>query len=65
MLVLTEAAAEVVKPVTSTPQTPDGMGLRIVSLRGNRKPGTVKAAAASVRVRERPGYRGSGSTRVP
>jgi Fe-S cluster assembly iron-binding protein IscA len=31
MLVLTEAAAEVVKSVTSTPQTPDGTGLRIVS----------------------------------
>jgi iron-sulfur cluster assembly protein len=31
MLVLTEAATEVVKSVTSTPQTPDGTGLRIVS----------------------------------
>ncbi len=31
MLVLTEAAAEVVKSVTSTPQTPDETGLRIVS----------------------------------
>ena len=31
MLVLTEAAAEVVKSVTSTPQTPDVAGLRIVS----------------------------------
>ena len=31
MLVLTEAAAEAVKSVTSTPQTPDGTGLRIVS----------------------------------
>ena len=31
MLVLTEAAAEVVKSVTSTPQAPDGAGLRIVS----------------------------------
>lgn len=29
MLVLTEAAAEVVKSVTDTPQTPDGTGLRI------------------------------------
>lgn len=31
MLVLTEAAAEVVKSVTSTPQAPDGSGLRITS----------------------------------
>lgn len=31
MLVLTEAAAEVVKSVTSTPQTPGGAGLRIAS----------------------------------
>ena len=31
MLVLTEAAAEVVKSVTSTPQAPDGAGLRIAS----------------------------------
>ena len=31
MLVLTEAAAEVVKSVTSTPETPDGAGLRIAS----------------------------------
>ena len=29
MLVLTEAAAEVVKSVTETPQAPDGTGLRI------------------------------------
>ncbi len=31
MLVLTEAAAEVVKSVTSTPQARDGAGLRIAS----------------------------------
>src|SRR6266496_3925338 len=31
MLVVTEAAAEVVKSVTSTPQAPDGAGLRIAS----------------------------------
>jgi iron-sulfur cluster assembly protein len=31
MLVLTEAAAEVVKSVTSTAQAPDGAGLRIAS----------------------------------
>lgn len=31
MLVLTEAAAEVVKALTSTPQAPQGSGLRIAS----------------------------------
>lgn len=31
MLVLTEAAAEVVKSFTSNPQVPDGAGLRIAS----------------------------------
>ena len=31
MLVLTEAAAEVVKSLTSTPQAPGGTGLRIAS----------------------------------
>jgi Fe-S cluster assembly iron-binding protein IscA len=31
MLVLTEAAAEVVKSITSTPQAPEGAGLRIAS----------------------------------
>jgi iron-sulfur cluster assembly protein len=31
MLVLTEAAAEVVKSVTTQPQAPDGAGLRIAS----------------------------------
>ena len=31
MLVLTEAAAEAVKSVTSTPQARDGVGLRIAS----------------------------------
>jgi len=31
MLVLTEAAAEVVKSVTSTPQAPEGAGVRIAS----------------------------------
>jgi iron-sulfur cluster assembly protein len=31
MLVLTEAAAEVVKSVTSTPQAPEATGLRIAS----------------------------------
>jgi Fe-S cluster assembly iron-binding protein IscA len=31
MLMLTEAAAEVVKSLTSTPQAPEGTGLRIAS----------------------------------
>jgi iron-sulfur cluster assembly protein len=31
MLVLTETAAEVVKAITSTPEAPDGAGLRIAS----------------------------------
>ncbi len=31
MLVLTEAAADVVKSVTATPQAPDGAGIRIAS----------------------------------
>jgi len=31
MLVLTEAAAEVVKSLTATPQGPEGAGLRITS----------------------------------
>ena len=34
MLVLTEAAAEVVKSVTDTPQAPDGTGLRITQSGG-------------------------------
>ena len=37
MLVLTEAATEVVKSVTSTPQTPDGTGLRKLADRGGYK----------------------------
>jgi Fe-S cluster assembly iron-binding protein IscA len=49
MLVLTEAAAEVVKSVTSTPQTPDGMGLRIVSSAPEPEdPGALQLAAAAV-----------------
>jgi Fe-S cluster assembly iron-binding protein IscA len=38
MLVLTEAAAEAVKALTSTPQAPDGSGLRIES--STAEPGT-------------------------
>ena len=40
MLVLTEAAAEVVKAISSTPQAPEGSGLRIVSPR-NPRPGSA------------------------
>ena len=48
MLVLTEAAAEVVKSVTSTPQTPDGTGLRIVSSAPQPEdPGALRLAAAA------------------
>jgi len=48
MLVLTEAAAEVVKSVTSTPQTPDGTGLRIVSAAPEPEdPGALTLAAAA------------------
>jgi iron-sulfur cluster assembly protein len=48
MLVLTEAAAEAVKSVTSTPQTPDGMGLRIVSSAPQPEdPGALQLAAAA------------------
>jgi len=35
MLVLTTAAAEVVKSVTTTPEMPDGTGLRIISETSN------------------------------
>jgi Fe-S cluster assembly iron-binding protein IscA len=48
MLVLTEAAAEAVKSVTSTPQTPDGTGLRIVSSAPQPEdPGALRLAAAA------------------
>jgi iron-sulfur cluster assembly protein len=47
MLVLTEAAAEVVKSVTSTPQTPEGAGLRIASAAsGPEAAGELKLTAA-------------------
>ena len=48
MLVLTEAAAEVVKSVTDTPQAPDGTGLRITQ--SATEPGTrdgLELAAAA------------------
>jgi len=48
MLVLTEAAAEVVKSVTSTPQTPDETGLRIVSSASEPgDPGALQISAAT------------------
>jgi iron-sulfur cluster assembly protein len=48
MLVLTEAAAEVVKSVTDTPQAPDGTGLRITQ--AGQEPGggsALQLAAAA------------------
>src|SRR5690242_11673909 len=51
MLVLTEAAAEVVKSVTSTPQAPDQAGLRIESSgpgigeAGTEQAGTLRLTA--------------------
>ena len=48
MLVLTEAAAEAVKSVTSTPQTPNGTGLRIVSSAPQPEdPGALRLAAVA------------------
>ena len=48
MLVLTEAAAEAVKSVTSTPQTPAGTGLRIVSSASDPEdPGALQVTAAA------------------
>jgi Fe-S cluster assembly iron-binding protein IscA len=48
MLVLTEAAAEAVKSVTSTPQTPAETGLRIVSSAPEPEdPGALQLAAAA------------------
>jgi Fe-S cluster assembly iron-binding protein IscA len=48
MLVLTEAAAEAVKSVTSTPQTPGGTGLRIVSSASEPDdPGALQVTAAA------------------
>ena len=47
MLVLTEAAAEAVKSVTSTPQASEGAGLRIVSsVPQPQEPGALQVAAA-------------------
>ena len=46
MLVLTEAAAEVVKAIASTPQAPEGSGLRIVSSEGSADPGALQVTSA-------------------
>jgi iron-sulfur cluster assembly protein len=48
MLVLTEAAAEVVKAMTSTPEAPQGSGLRIASATAeSAEPGTLRVSAAT------------------
>src|SRR6059058_6207803 len=48
MLVLIEAAAEVVKSATSTPQTPGGTGLRIVSSASEPEdPGALRLTVAA------------------
>jgi len=47
MLVLTEAAAEVVKSLTVTPQAPEGAGLRIASHAQDGNPGALEVSAAS------------------
>jgi iron-sulfur cluster assembly protein len=48
MLVLTEAAAEVVKAMTSTPQASEGSGLRIApSTAPSAEPGALQVSAAS------------------
>ena len=47
MLVLTEAAAEVVKAITSTPQAPEAAGLRIApSAAESGDPGALQVSAA-------------------
>ncbi|MDX6421442.1 MAG: iron-sulfur cluster assembly protein [Trebonia sp.] len=47
MLVLTEAAAEVVKSVTDTPQAPDGTGLRITQSASDAAASGLQLAAAA------------------
>jgi len=46
MLVLTEAAAEVVKAISSTPQASEGSGLRIASSAGAADPGALQVTTA-------------------
>lgn len=48
MLILTEAAAEVVKSFTSNPQVPDGAGLRIASSTpGTENPDSLQVTATA------------------
>ena len=48
MLMLTEAATEVVKALTTTPQAPEGSGLRIASSAAESgDPGALQISAAS------------------
>ena len=48
MLVLTEAAAEIVKALTATPQAPEGSGLRIASAVPQQgEPGALQVSAAT------------------
>jgi iron-sulfur cluster assembly protein len=48
MLVVTEAAAEAVKTLTSTPQLPEGSGLRIASAAPEpQAPGALEVTAAA------------------
>jgi len=47
MLVLTEAAAEAVKSVTSAPEAGDGAGVRITSAPEPENPGALRLAAAA------------------
>jgi iron-sulfur cluster assembly protein len=56
MLVLTEAAAEVVKSVTSTPRAPEGAGLRIASSAPDwGSPSSENPSALQVTAAARPG----------
>jgi Fe-S cluster assembly iron-binding protein IscA len=47
MLVLTEAAAEVVKSVTSTPQASEGAGIRIMSAHVPENPAALELSAVA------------------
>jgi Fe-S cluster assembly iron-binding protein IscA len=47
MLVLTDAAAEVVKSVTITPETPDGAGVRIATAPVPENPAALRLTATT------------------
>lgn len=47
MLVLTQSAAEVVKSVTTTPQAPDGAGVRIASAPEPENPPALRLTATA------------------